>query len=81
MAAAPHRQPSDLTAMAKGNGGTFPKARVEAVVSHGTPGPDAHGTTEMPVWGPVFGGLDPSPTRVKTRIANLVAYLESIQVK
>jgi mono/diheme cytochrome c family protein len=81
VAASLDRQPSDLTAIARRNGGTFPKGRVEALVTHGTAGPDAHGPTEMPVWGPVFGGLDPSPARVKTRIANLVAYLDSIQVR
>lgn len=81
VAAALHRQPSDLTMIAKDSGGTFPKTRVEALVTHGTLGPDAHGPTEMPVWGPVFAGLDPSPGRSKTRIANLVAYLESIQVR
>jgi mono/diheme cytochrome c family protein len=81
VAAALHTRPSDLTEIARRNAGTFPKARVEAMVTHGTAGPDAHGTTEMPVWGPVFGSLDPSQARVKSRIANLVAYIESIQTK
>jgi hypothetical protein len=35
----------------------------------------------MPVWGPTFRSLDPSDTRVKVRIANLVAYIASIQAK
>jgi hypothetical protein len=35
----------------------------------------------MPVWGPIFRGLDPSDTRVNVRIANLVGYIESIQLK
>jgi hypothetical protein len=35
----------------------------------------------MPVWGPVFRGLDSSDALAKIRIANLVEYLGSIQVK
>jgi len=75
--------PSDLTLIAKRNGGVFPGDRVEAVVTHGL-GADAlqaHGTPEMPVWGPVFRSLDPSDARVQVRIANLVAYLDAIQAK
>jgi mono/diheme cytochrome c family protein len=81
VAAALRSQPSDLATIARRNGGAFPKSRVEALLTNGVSGPEAHGTTEMPVWGPVFGGLDPSAARAKTRITNLVAYLESIQAK
>ena len=35
----------------------------------------------MPVWGPTFLALEPSDTRVKIRIANVVTYIESIQIK
>ena len=41
----------------------------------------AHGSREMPVWGPIFSGLDPSPARTQMRIENLVQYIESIQQK
>ena len=34
---------------------------------------------DMPIWGPTFRSLEPSDTLVATRIANIVAYLESIQ--
>ncbi len=74
-------RPADLTIISSRNGGLFPRARVEAVVTHGIAGPEAHGTIEMPVWGPIFGSLDPSQARVKIRIANLVSYIESIQTK
>lgn len=74
--------PSDLTILARRNGGTFPRTRVEQFVTNGgdvlTP---AHGTAEMPVWGPVFLGLDPSEIRARTRIANLIDYIASIQMK
>jgi mono/diheme cytochrome c family protein len=75
-------QPPDLTQIARRNGGNFPKRRVENYVTNGDVNPiAAHGTADMPVWGPTFRGLDPSDSRVKVRIANLVAYVESIQVK
>lgn len=74
--------PPDLMLLARRNGGTFPRQRVEAFVTNDgdllTP---AHGNAEMPVWGPVFRGLDPSDALVKVRIANVVTYVESLQVK
>jgi mono/diheme cytochrome c family protein len=82
VAAALKVAPPDLTRLARRNGGAFPRERVEAFVTNGgnvlTP---THGSSDMPVWGPVFRGLDPSDTFVKVRIANLVEYLESIQAK
>jgi hypothetical protein len=38
----------------------------------------AHGTTEMPVWGPMFRMFE-SDARVRERIENLVTHLESLQ--
>lgn len=74
--------PPDLTRLARRNQGTFPRTRVEQFVTSGgevmTP---AHGTADMPVWGPVFLGLDSSDIRARTRITNLVDYIASIQVK
>jgi mono/diheme cytochrome c family protein len=75
-------RPPDLTRIARRNGGVFPSARVEAFVAFGRDvAAPSHGKADMPVWGPVFRGLDPSDTRVKIRIANLVKYIESIQEK
>lgn len=63
VAAALKTAPPDLTLLARRNGGTFPQRRVEAFVTNNGETPaSAHGTTEMPVWGPVFRGLDPSDT-------------------
>jgi hypothetical protein len=40
----------------------------------------AHGSSEMPVWGPIFRSLDPSNAAMaKLRIANVIKYLESMQ--
>ena len=82
VAAALKSPPPDLTRLARRNGGTFPRERVEAFVTNGRDVPTpAHGSSDMPVWGPVFRGLDPSDALVKVRIANVVTYIESIQVK
>jgi mono/diheme cytochrome c family protein len=72
-------RPTDLASLARRNGGAFPKDRVLAIVT-GTERPvAAHGSTDMPVWGQIFRGLDPSEPRVKQRIENVVAYVEALQ--
>jgi mono/diheme cytochrome c family protein len=82
VAAALKVPPPDLTRLARSNVGAFPRERVEMFVMHGRDAlAPAHGTAEMPVWGPVFLGLDRSDTRVKIRIANVVDYVGSLQVK
>lgn len=73
-------EPSDLTVLSIHNAGIFPRDRVRDLLT-GETMPKAHGSAEMPVWGPIFSGLDDSPARVKVRIANLVSYIESIQKK
>jgi len=72
----------DLTSIARLNGGAFPSARIEAFIT-GDEGrmPAAHGSPDMPVWGPIFRSLDRSDARTRVRIGNLVAYIESIQAK
>lgn len=73
--------PPDLTTIRLRSGGAFPRARVEALVTGASDPPAvAHGSREMPVWGPIFQGLDPSDTMNRIRIANIVEYLESIQL-
>src|SRR6476620_3229953 len=73
--------PNDLTRLARRNGGSFPRVRVvQFIAGGGTTLRGAHGSTEMPVWGPIFRALDPSDERlVLIRIENIVQYLESIQ--
>lgn len=73
-------RPTDLTTIAARHGGTFPRARVESYVAEdGVPLVTAHGSKDMPVWGPIFRSLDPSDTMAKVRVANLADYLASIQ--
>ena len=74
--------PPDLTTLTRrtGAGGTFPRARVESFVTGtGDRLTPAHGSTEMPVWGPIFRGLDPRDATNKVRISNIVSYIESLQ--
>jgi len=78
-------QPIDLTTLSSRNDGTFPLERVlkridgtDPLVSHGSP---------MPVFGPYFEGVanvpmklaDAQPILVPQPMADLVAYLMSVQ--
>ena len=74
-------QPPDLTKLAKRHGGTFPNGYVLDVLRNGVQAP-AHGTIEMPVWGPMFDTMShENATESKLRIINVVNYLKSIQGK
>ena len=73
--------PTNLTILATKNGGTFPQAHVAAVIQ-GAAMTAAHGSKEMPVWGPIFLTMGShSGAQVQLRVRNLTNYLESIQVK
>ena len=81
VAAALKTVPADLTILSRRNGGIFPTTDVIAfIIGTGRPLP-AHGPGDMPVWGPLFRALEASDPRVKVRIENIVAYIESIQVR
>jgi mono/diheme cytochrome c family protein len=80
--------PPDLTTLARRHDGKFPDDYVSNVLKNGVQNP-AHGSGEMPVWGPIFDtlnrwkalcpGMDETP--VTLRITNLTNYLKSIQKK
>ena len=80
VASALRTRPADLTTLARRNDGAFPRERVIDFVTGTGRTLSAHGTTEMPIWGPLFRAFDPSDARVRLRIENLVAYIESLQV-
>jgi mono/diheme cytochrome c family protein len=63
--------PPDLTTLAKRNNGKFPEDYVKKVLVHGVTAP-AHGSSDMPIWGPTFAGINEG---------NLIQYLASVQVK
>lgn len=78
-AAALKQAPANLTALAKENGGKFPDMKVSAVL-RGEAKVAAHGTQEMPVWGPVFWHMSGGhPAEVQQRITNVSRYLKSLQ--
>lgn len=72
-------KPSDLTLIAKRNGGVFPADVVHRIID-GRRTIRAHGTYEMPVWGLVFQRFD-SEDVVRSRILAIIAHLKSIQVE
>jgi mono/diheme cytochrome c family protein len=72
--------PADLTALAKNNGGKFPAERVASILRG--QGVTAHGSKEMPVWGPVFWQMSHGHEgEVQQRVANLTHYIETLQRK
>jgi len=73
--------PADLTALAKTNGGHYPDMKVTSVL-RGEAKLAAHGTQDMPVWGPVFWKMSQGHEgEVTQRIANLNHYIASLQEK
>ncbi len=79
-AAALKAAPTDLTQLAKQNGGKFPADHVATILAGGDVA--AHGSSDMPVWGPVFRRLSTQhQSEVQQRISNLTKYLESLQTK
>ena len=86
-AAALKKKPTDLTQLAKKNGGVFPEQEVRDFID-GTRTTPSHGTREMPIWGYQFGapartgsGSSYSNVNVGKKIDLLVAYIKSIQQK
>ena len=74
-------QPTDLTELQKNNHGKFPDTHVIAILQFGTDVP-AHGSSAMPVWGPILGNMNHLNVQDKQlRISNLSRYLESIQAR
>jgi len=75
-------QPTDLTMLAKNNGGKFPDDRVYTVLQFGVETP-AHGTKDMPVWGPALRSLSQGSSTAEMqehqRITNLTNYLRTLQ--
>ena len=78
VASALRSRPADLTLLTQRNDGAFPRERVRNFVTGTERVPAAHGTTEMPIWGPMFRAFE-SDARVRERIENLLTHLESMQ--
>jgi len=77
-AGALNTRPADLTTIAQRHGGVFPSTLVRRIIA----GDDvvvAHGSRDMPVWGPIFHRVERDQDFGNVRMENLIKYLESIQ--
>ena len=73
-------RPTDLTMLSKRTG-TFPAARVDSAL-RGTDPVVAHGDSTMMIWGAVFlADANGNKAKADARIADLVAFIESIQAR
>ena len=71
----------DLTLIARRNGGVFPASRVKAIIDGTSEVPAAHGSREMPIWGPVFHNFEWDQDLGEVRLENVTNYIRSIQQK
>jgi mono/diheme cytochrome c family protein len=71
--------PTDLTRLAARNNGEFPANRVADVIRNGG-AVLGHGSSAMLAWGAYFAEKG-QPKVAKQRIADLVAYIKSLQQK
>jgi mono/diheme cytochrome c family protein len=71
----------DLTLISFRNGGKFPLLRVQQVISGEEIPAEAHGSREMPIWGPIFSQVTWDQDLGKVRIYNLAKYIETLQRK
>ena len=72
--------PPDLTQLAKKNNGTYPAMHVSEMVDGEFGKASAHGSREMPIWGPVFRSMAHGHhDNAQLRITSLVKYVESLQ--
>ena len=73
--------PTDLTVLAKNDGGKYPSAHVASVI-RGQAALPSHGSPDMPVWGPLFSSISQGhEAQVQQRVTNLVKYIETLQAK
>jgi mono/diheme cytochrome c family protein len=74
--------PPDLTQLAKKNNGTYPAMHVAEMIDGEFSKGSAHGSREMPIWGPVFRSMAHGHNdSAQLRIGNVVKYVESLQQK
>jgi mono/diheme cytochrome c family protein len=70
---------TNLRTLAQRHNGVFPSTEVQAVLKFGVDYP-AHGSSDMPVWGPTFRALSSDADIVTLRIANIVQHLKTLQI-
>ncbi len=76
------REVPDLTRLSQRNGGAFPAIHVRNTIMFGADDLlPAHGSKEMPIWGPIFHEIEFDHDLGHVRLENIARYLESIQRK
>ena len=71
----------NLTRLSERNGGSFPIIHVRNMISFGGDEFPAHGSRQMPIWGPIFHEIEFDRDFGNVRTENVVKYLMSIQHK
>ena len=72
----------DLTRLSLANDGVFPVIHVKTTILLGSDDLiPAHGSKEMPIWGPIFHEIEFDRDLGRVRLENVTKYLESIQQK
>ena len=72
-------QVPDLTLLTRNNRGQFPAQRTREIIL-GDKVVAAHGSRDMPIWGPIFHQVEADMDWGDVRLSNLVKYLQSIQL-
>jgi mono/diheme cytochrome c family protein len=76
------REVPDLTRLSQRNDGAFPAIHVQTTIMFGSDDLiPAHGSKEMPIWGPIFHEIEFDQDFGHVRLENVTKYLESIQRK
>ncbi|MGD1021427.1 MAG: cytochrome c [Candidatus Sulfotelmatobacter sp.] len=71
----------DLTLISQRNGRRFPEQHVKDIIEGKQSAPPAHGSREMPIWGPIFHEVEADQDWGEVRLDAVTKYLESIQQK
>ncbi len=73
--------PQDLTLLSRRNGGKFPYQQVKEIIQGTRNATAAHGSREMPIWGPIFHQVESDQDWGEVRLDGVTKYLESFQQK
>lgn len=69
----------DLTNLTKRKGGKFPGADLEKLILGEAVPAAAHGSREMPVWGPVFRRVENDQDLGLVRVRRVVEFIQGLQ--
>ena len=72
---------ADLRTIAKRNNGAVPKEELEKMILGEKGSRAAHGSEDMPVWGPVFRKVENDRDLGLVRVRRLVDYIAQLQIK